>query len=95
MGTGQPVMLVHGFGEDGNIWNGLVEYLEGFKWIIPDIPGSGQSEMLDGENISIEDYADVIKAILDLELSKVSPPVGGGEPVPSFRDLEVTSRLRR
>ncbi|MDB5223447.1 MAG: hypothetical protein JWN83_2114 [Chitinophagaceae bacterium] len=72
-GKGSPVVLIHGFGEDGNIWNGLIKDLQNnFSLIIPDLPGSGKSGMLDG-NISIEDYAEVIKAILDNELQKVFP----------------------
>jgi pimeloyl-ACP methyl ester carboxylesterase len=67
-GKGKPVILVHGFGEDGNIWNELIKNLKNdFYLIVPEIPGSGKSEMLDGENIFIEDYADVIKAILKEE----------------------------
>jgi pimeloyl-ACP methyl ester carboxylesterase len=72
-GTGKPVVLLHGFGEDGNIWNDLAAELEKkFLLIIPDIPGSGKSEMLEGENISMDDYAEAIKEIL----LKVSPTGG-------------------
>ena len=54
-GKGRPVILVHGFGEDGNVWNELIKDLQNiFLIIVPDIPGSGKSEMLEG-NISIED----------------------------------------
>ena len=68
-GKGRPVILVHGFGEDGNVWNELIKDLQNiFLTIVPDIPGSGKSEMLEG-NISIEDYADVINEILNAELS--------------------------
>lgn len=69
-GKGKPVMLLHGFAEDGNLWNYQVEKLKKkFRLIIPDLPGSGSSEMLDGK-ISISDYADVIKAIIDVEIKK-------------------------
>lgn len=82
-GQGNPLVLVHGFGEDGNIWNGLSNELQNsFQLIVPDIPGSGRSEILDGENINIEDYAEVIKAILDNEIfhsqqSSPFPPPSG------------------
>jgi pimeloyl-ACP methyl ester carboxylesterase len=69
-GKGKPVMLLHGFAEDGSVWNYQLEKLkEKFFVIIPDLPGSGKSEMLDGK-ISIEDYADVVKAIGDAEIIK-------------------------
>lgn len=64
-GKGKPVLLLHGFGEDGNIWNKQIEILKkNYCLIIPDLPGSGQSEMLDG-NCTLEDYAEVVKAIAD------------------------------
>ena len=69
-GQGKPVMLLHGFAEDGNIWNyQLQKLMENFYVIVPDLPGSGKSEMLEGE-ISIEDYAEVVKAIVDPEIIK-------------------------
>lgn len=67
-GKGKPVMLLHGFAEDGNVWEYQFKKLkENFFVIVPDLPGSGTSEMLEGE-ICIEDYAEVVKAIADKEL---------------------------
>ena len=67
-GKGKPVMLLHGFAEDGNIWNYQFKKLkEKFFVIVPDLPGSGSSEMLEGK-ILIEDYADVVKAIANSSL---------------------------
>lgn len=66
-GKGKPVMLVHGFAENGNIWNKQIDSLkENNLLIVPDLPGSGDSEMLDGE-VLIKDYAEVLKAIADRE----------------------------
>ena len=69
-GKGNTVVLLHGFGEDENIWNHLVGKLKtDFRVIVPDIPGSGKSTILkDGNNIvSIDDYAEVIIKILEKE----------------------------
>lgn len=64
-GNGKTVLLLHGFGEDGNIWNRQFKILrENYRVIVPDLPGSGQSEMLD-ENCTMKDYAEVIKAIAE------------------------------
>lgn len=64
-GNGKPVFLVHGFAEDGNVWNKQFETLkQNNLLIIPDLPGSGSSQMLDG-NSSIEDYAEVLKRLAD------------------------------
>jgi len=69
-GKGNPVLLLHGFGEDGNIWNKQIESLKkSFLFIIPDLPGSGQSEMLDG-NATLEDYSEVVKVIADEAILK-------------------------
>jgi pimeloyl-ACP methyl ester carboxylesterase len=75
-GNGKPVMLVHGFGETGNVWKAQVEFLKPkYQLIVPDLPGSGQSEMID--DMSMEGMAEVLKTILDTESSKASPFRGG------------------
>lgn len=64
-GKGNPVLLLHGFAEDGNIWQKQIHALkENNLLIIPDLPGSGESEMIDGTP-TMKDYAEVIKAIAD------------------------------
>jgi pimeloyl-ACP methyl ester carboxylesterase len=43
-GTGPAVMLVHGFAEDGTVWENQVHALKDhYQLIIPDLPGSGKS----------------------------------------------------
>lgn len=62
-GKGKPVILIHGFGEDGDIWQKQVEKLQQhFRLIIPDLPGSGKSGFL--PDAGIETYSEVVKAIL-------------------------------
>ena len=96
-GKGKAVLLLHGFGEEGSIWDQQVLFLKDHcLLIIPDLPGSGGSERLSLESgvrsgelekkntnqnttlssqtpdsrlltpdyISIDDYADCIKALL-------------------------------
>ena len=66
-GTGKPVVLLHGFGEDGEIWNNQIEFLKShYQLIIPDLPGSGKSELI--ADMSIEGMAETIKKILKVEL---------------------------
>src|SRR6187402_1502774 len=83
IGPGDPVMLVHGFGEDGNVWRppqtppkeGLPNsqpwlfetpsLINRFKFIIPDLPGSGQSEMIN--DMSMEGMAEVLHSIIHEE----------------------------
>lgn len=65
-GSGKPVILIHGFGEDGNVWQNQIQALEKkYTLIIPDLPGSGKSELI--ANMSIEGMAGCIKAIADEE----------------------------
>ena len=86
VGNGDPVMFVHGFGEDGNVWdkqapsnspdggesasaqthqieNSLLN--KGYHFIIPDLPGSGKSEMID--DMSMEGMAEVLHSIIHEE----------------------------
>ena len=65
-GVGKPVILLHGFGEDSNIWRNQIEALQNHCLIIPDLPGSGKSEILDGD-CEMDDYAEVVKALWDKE----------------------------
>ena len=67
-GTGKPVMLIHGFGEDSTVWDAQVVFLQDkYFLILPDLPGTGESELLKKENLSLNDYAEAIKAILVAE----------------------------
>ena len=74
IGTGQPLVLLHGFGEDSRIWQKQIEFLQTvFLLIIPDLPGSGNSDILHAnssvlqEPIQISDYTDCIYALLQEE----------------------------
>ena len=75
IGNGKPVMLVHGFGEDGDIWRQQVEFLrDSFQLIIPDLPGSGESETI--HDMSMEGMAEVIHAIIHAENIDACPVIG-------------------
>ncbi|MCC6287316.1 MAG: alpha/beta hydrolase [Chitinophagaceae bacterium] len=71
-GKGPYVVLIHGFAEDGSIWKYQQHFLQNdFTLIIPDIPGSGKSDIIDETGIEdarlIDVYADIIKEIIDAE----------------------------
>jgi pimeloyl-ACP methyl ester carboxylesterase len=67
-GNGKPVVLLHGFAEDNTIWNEQVSSLEAHcLLIVPDLPGSGRSPLLAKEDAGIEDYAEVVHALLEIE----------------------------
>jgi pimeloyl-ACP methyl ester carboxylesterase len=66
-GKGLPVMLVHGFTEDRRIWDPLLTGMEEkYRWILPDLPGSGLSEY-NGALTTLKDFADLLKAIVSRE----------------------------
>lgn len=67
-GTGLPVLLVHGFGEDGLIWQRQVERLQHkYRFIVPDLPGSGRSAM--SAAMSMEGLANSLQHIIQDEIA--------------------------
>lgn len=66
-GKNRPVILLHGFGEDGTIFENQINALkEKNQLIIPDLPGSGRSDFIPGD-LQMEDYAQAVIHILDEE----------------------------
>ena len=77
VGNGKPVILIHGFAEDGDVWKNQIEFLKNnFYLIIPDLPGTGKSELIN--DMSIEGMSESIKALIDFELKF---PLQGAEGV--------------
>jgi pimeloyl-ACP methyl ester carboxylesterase len=65
-GSGAPVVLLHGFAEDHEVWANQVAALEkSYMVIVPDLPGSGASARLD--ETSMESMAEAVKSILENE----------------------------
>ena len=75
-GTGQPMVLLHGFAEDSQIFNRQVEYLKDHcRLIVPDLPGSGLSTINNApeENglfSSIESMAGCMAALIRSETTE-------------------------
>ena len=83
-GEGPLLVLLHGFGEDGNVWKAQFDIFPNHQLVIPDLPGSGQSEMID--DMSMEGMADAVKALIE----DVAPSIPQGEvasPNPSREGL--------
>ena len=56
-GSGQPLVLLHGFCESGKMWNYFAEKLsDNFRVICPDLPGFGDSP-ISGDRITLEEVA--------------------------------------
>jgi pimeloyl-ACP methyl ester carboxylesterase len=74
-GAGKPVILVHGFGETGDVWKNQAGFLSSkFCIIVPDLPGSGHSDFVD--DMSMEGLCDVLLKIITTELNGSSTPAG-------------------
>jgi pimeloyl-ACP methyl ester carboxylesterase len=59
-GKGQPLLLIHGFPMNQDVWNTIAESLsQDFKVITIDLPGFGQSPLLQGP-FSIDQVADAV-----------------------------------
>ncbi|MEI2756498.1 MAG: alpha/beta hydrolase [Chitinophagaceae bacterium] len=66
IGSGTAVLLVHGFGEDGLLWDEMVAALsDKFQFIAPDLPGSGKSDAI--EDMTMEGLAEILEAIIQNE----------------------------
>ena len=67
-GSGKPLLLMHGFAEDHNIWKSQIQHLSKKYFVIaPDLFGCGNSDYLNIENTSIKTYAEAIKEIIKAE----------------------------
>ena len=65
-GTGPLVILLHGFPENGTLWNDIAGHLSvHFTVIVPDLPGSGKTPLL--QPYSIMQMAEGIRDIMDAE----------------------------
>lgn len=66
-GKGKPVVLLHGFAEDGDVWRYQLDFLQKYCClIVPDLPGSGGSAW-NPELRTMDDFAGCIYALLQHE----------------------------
>lgn len=58
-GEGPAVVLLHGFGEDGSVWQAQYDAFPDYQLLIPDLPGSGKSEAI--ADMSMEGQAAILE----------------------------------
>ena len=69
-GKGQPLVLIHGFCETGNMWKDFAESLSTeFNVFCPDLPGIGGSPIT-GDHISLEEVAVILEDWMDVNQIK-------------------------
>lgn len=76
-GSGPPLLLIHGFPFSSQMWNRQLDALSGqCRLLAPDLPGFGDSPLLDG-TYSVERYAEDCITVLDA-LDILEPVAIGG-----------------
>ncbi len=90
IGAGGAVVLVHGFGEDGNVWDSQVEALKNTcRLLVPDLPGSGRSPKGNGA-WPMEELAEVIHTILLAE--NIEQPIIIGHSMGGYTTLAFVEK---
>ena len=70
-GTGETVMLLHGFGGYKDQWTAFARYMKGYHLVIPDIPGFGESSQVPADNYGVENQVARIDRFVEvLKLDK-------------------------
>lgn len=64
-GQGKPLVLIHAFPTDQRLWQSQQPLTQHFRVITMDLPGFGRSSPTNGELITMAQYADEIKKILN------------------------------
>ena len=71
-GTGPPVTLLHGFTQSGRSWHEVIAHMpQGWRWIVPDLRGHGETEVRPGAPCSMDGCAaDVLRLWDELGLER-------------------------
>ena len=63
-GDGPPVTLLHGFTQSGRSWRELISRMpEGWKWIVPDLRGHGETQTRRGAPCSMDACTEDLEAL--------------------------------
>jgi pimeloyl-ACP methyl ester carboxylesterase len=67
IGTGRPLVFLHGLLQDGRVWNEVTDRLAGrFRCVVPDLPlGAHRTAMRPETDLSVSGVADVTADLLD------------------------------
>ena len=65
-GTGEPVLLLHGFGSNKDAWTAFAKYLKGYHLVIPDIAGFGESSQIPSNSYDIDSQVQRIHRFVEV-----------------------------
>lgn len=65
-GSGPCLVFLHGYLESKEVWKSFSSFFQEYTVIMPDLPGQGDSEMID-ENQTVEQMAEAVKAVIENE----------------------------
>ena len=66
-GEGVPVTLLHGFTQSGRSWHEVIGRMpEGFRWIVPDLRGHGETQIWRGAACTMEACTDDLVKLWDV-----------------------------
>jgi pimeloyl-ACP methyl ester carboxylesterase len=90
-GEGFPLVLLHGFPFNKKIWNNFAERLSAwFKVYTPDLPGLGESPLLE-RSFTIEEVGDALSAWMESE--KIIKPIVVGHSLGGYVALRLAETL--
>jgi pimeloyl-ACP methyl ester carboxylesterase len=72
-GEGPPIFFIHGNPDSADVWLPLIDRLQGYRCIAPDLPGFGRSTLPKGFRFSLPELADFIKRAMNQ--ANVTEPV--------------------
>lgn len=88
-GSGPTIVLLHGFPVSGLLWSRVWDKIGEYNTVIaPDLPGSGGSTGI--ANLSMEQIADGVKAILDAE--NISKAIIAGHSMGGYVSMAFADR---
>ena len=65
-GDGVPVTLLHGFTQSGRSWREVIGHMpEGFRWIVPDLRGHGETQIWRGAACTMDACTDDLVKLWD------------------------------
>ena len=90
-GSGKPLVLIHAFPSDQQLWSPQIEVLKKhFRIITLDLWGFGQSSPTDGKAITMTQYADEVNTLL--EHLQIKHAIIGGESMGGYITLAFLNK---